>query len=323
MTPPGPLLLAALWRLVPPSARRPSRLALAGLVFLPGWAELATHAGHLDDVLALCLGVAALHAVARGNGVAAGLLVAAAADAKPWAVAFAPLVLALPGRRRWRGGIAVVAGVAAVWLPFVLYDPHTLGVTRFTIPTAASSGLRALGVTARVTPPWDRPVQIVLGCALGTAAVARGRWAAVVLLATSARILIDPEVFSYYTSGVLLGAVAADLILTRRRVPWLTAAGLAALHLARLAGHVLPVPLRVLGLLRVAYVPAVVLAVLARGGARVWRNGRFQPIYHRDSRSSAGPRGRSARSRALPGRPGPGPRPGPITGPPPREGGVR
>lgn len=79
----GPLLLGSLWRLVPPHARRPSRLLIAGLWFLPVGAELVTHAGHLDDVLALVFGIAAMRAVARGNPIAAGLLVAAVACWRP------------------------------------------------------------------------------------------------------------------------------------------------------------------------------------------------------------------------------------------------
>ncbi|MFL5859977.1 MAG: hypothetical protein ACJ780_04250 [Solirubrobacteraceae bacterium] len=258
----GPLVLGALWRLVPPSARRPWRLGLAGLVFLPGWAELVTHAGHLDDVLALGFGVAALHAVAHGRAVPTGLLVAAAADAKPWALAFAPLVLVLPARTWWRAAAAVIAGIAVAWLPFLLYDPGTWAVTRFAIPNAVSSGLRALGVTDPATPSWDRPAQLLLGCALGTAAVLRRRWPAIILLATAARILLDPEVFSYYISGVLLGAVAADLVVMRWRFPWLTSSGLVTLHLMRLAGHVVPIPLHVLGLVRAGYVVAASLVVL-------------------------------------------------------------
>jgi hypothetical protein len=275
----GPPLLSALWRLVPPPARRPSRLLAAGLVFIPVWAELVTHAGHLDDVLALVFGVAALHALVRRNPILTGLLVAAAADSKPWAAAFAPLLLALPPRSWWRAATACALGLAAAWLPFLLYDPHTLTAARFTIPNAASSGLRALGVMDPRTPGWDRPVQLILGCALGTAAVVRRRWPAVILLATGARIMLDPEVYSYYTAGVLLGAVAFDLIATRWRGPWLTVGGLVTLYVVRLAAHVLPISLHALGLLRVAYVVAIAVIVLLPfdGRGRSGRHRRRHP----------------------------------------------
>ncbi|WP_285619380.1 hypothetical protein [Actinoallomurus iriomotensis] len=264
----GPLVLYALWRLAPAGTRQPSRLLTTGLLFLPVWAELVTHAGHLDDVLALLFAVAALHAVRSGHPVAAGLLVAASADAKPWAAAFAPLVLAVARPDRWRAAAACAAGVAVAWLPFLLYDGHTLTAASFAIPTATSSGLRALGFTYPRTPSWDRPAQLALGCLLGTLAVIRGRWPAVIVLATAARILLDPEVYSYYTAGILLGAVAYDLVASDRRWPWLTTGGLLMLHVARLVAHVAPISLHVLGLLRVGYVLVVVAVTLLPGSRR-------------------------------------------------------
>jgi hypothetical protein len=261
----GPPLLAVLWRLVPVPARSPHRLLAAGLLFLPVWGILGTHAGHLDDVLALACGVAAMYALNSGNAIATGLLIAAAADCKPWALAFAPLLLALPRRDWWRAALAAAAALMAAWLPFLLYDPSTLNASRFTIPTAVSSGLHVLGFTDPQTPSWDRPAQLLLGCLLGTIAVVRGRWPAVILLATSARILLDPEVYGYYTSGVLLGAVAFELIVARYRVPWLTMTGVLALHGVRMLGNVVPIPLEVMGWLRVGYVALVVAVVLLPG----------------------------------------------------------
>lgn len=258
MTALGPLLLAALWRLVPEPYDEPGRLLAAGVIFLPVWTELSTHAGHLDDVLALTCGVLAMHA--RRHPVVAGLLVAAAADAKPWAVAFLPLLL---GAGRLRALAACAAGLAVAWLPFVIYDPHTLTAARFTIENAKSSSLRVLGFTGPRTPSWDRPAQALLGCALGAAAVLRGRWPAVILLATGARVLLDPEVYGYYTAGVLLGAVAYDLIASRSRWPWATIAGVVMLYLARFAFPGGLVTLQELGVLRAAYVIGVAVVVVA------------------------------------------------------------
>ena len=115
---------------------------------MPVWAELAVHYAHLDDALALALLMAAIHAVARSRPLAAALLLAASAGAKPWALAFVPLLLVLP-RVRWHRAAAVwLAVVVAAWLPFVLADPKTLHASGFAIPNVASSSLRALGVTA-------------------------------------------------------------------------------------------------------------------------------------------------------------------------------
>ena len=258
-------LLAAVWRLLPaPERRRSGRLLVAGLVFLPVWAELTTHFGHLDDVLALGLSVAAAHAVSRGHPVWAGVALAAAADAKPWAAAFLPLLLAFPRRDRLAALGAFAGGVAVAWLPFLIADPHTLIAARFTIPNDYSSALRAIGVSSAGTPWWDRPAQLALGVAAGCLAVRRGRWPAVILLAVAARIMLDPGVYAYYTSGALLGTVMVDLLVTRWRLPWTTAVTAALLYAARFTGDLYPFTLHDLGLLRAVFgigVPALVLCL--------------------------------------------------------------
>ena len=260
----GPLVLAGVWRLVPGAERpRRFRLLFSGLVFLPVWSELTTHFGHLDDLLALCFSVAAMHAVARRHPVWAGLAIAAAADAKPWAAAFVPLLLALP-RRQWLTALAAfTGGLAVAWLPFLLAEPKTLAVARFTIPNDPSSALRVLGVTAPQTPWWDRSAQLALGIAGGCLAVRRGRWQAVPLIAMSARILFDPGVYAYYTSGVLLGAIIVDLVLARWRLPWATIAGAALLYAARSTHALIPFNLHELGVLRLAFAVGAPVAVLA------------------------------------------------------------
>jgi hypothetical protein len=254
----GPLVLAGVWRLLPRDERpRRFRLLFAGLVFLPVWAELTTHFGHLDDLLALCLSVVAMHAVARRHPVWAGLAIAAAADCKPWAAAFV-----LP-RRQWLTALATFAGgLALVWLPFLAGDPKTLTVIRFTIPNDASSALRALGVMDPMTPWWDRSTQLALGVAGGCVAVWRGRWQAVPLIAMSARIMLDPGVYAYYTSGVLLGAVTVDLVLARWRLPWTTIAGAALLYAARSTHVLIPFSLHELGVLRLVFAVGAPVAVL-------------------------------------------------------------
>jgi hypothetical protein len=263
MTCTGPPLLGAIWRLVSAAARRsPHTLLWAGLIFLPVWTELGTHYGHLDDVLALIFGVGAMHAVVRHRPVCAALLLAAATDAKPWAAGFAVLLFAFP-RPAWRRSLPVFAGAVAVaWLPFLAADPHSLATARFTIVNSSASGLRALGVAAARTPSWDRPAQLALGGLIAAIAVWRGRWPSVILLVTGARILLDPSVYPYYTSGVLVGTVAWDLM-TRSRWPWATVTGATALYAAHVAGAVGVLSPHILGLLRVAFVIGTTLAVIA------------------------------------------------------------
>ena len=262
----GPLVLAAVWRLVPAAERqRRSRPLFAGLLFLPVWTELTTHFAHIDDLMALGFSVAALHAVARRHPVWAGLALAAAADSKPWAAAFVVLLLALP-RRQWLTALAAfTGGIAVVWLPFLLADPRTVAaVTRFTIPNDRSSALRALGVMDPRTPWWDRSAQLLLGLAGGAVAVRRGRWPAVLLVAVAARILLDPGVYAYYTAGALLGTIVVNLVVTRWRVPWATVTAALLLYAARFTHALIPFSLHQLGELRLVFaigVPVMVLGV--------------------------------------------------------------
>ena len=239
------------------------RLLLAGLVMLPVWCEVATHFGHLDDVLALLFGLAALIAVERRRPGAAGALLAAAAASKPWAVAFAPLLLAFARPLRTRAALVWLGGLAIAWLPFVLADSGTLRAARFRIPTSASSSLRILGVHATRTPSWDRPAQVLLGAAAAALVTRRGRWPAALLAVIATRLLLDPATKPYYTSGIAVAATVVDLWLTRRRVPIFTASAVLLLYAVRATG----LSPRELGLLRAAYCFGV-LGVLTLGCLR-------------------------------------------------------
>jgi hypothetical protein len=325
MTAAGPLLLNAIWKLLPARARSsPWPLLGAGLIFLPVWTELGTHYGHLDDVLALVFGVAAMHAVARRRPVLAALLLAAATDAKPWAAGFAAMLLALP-RPTWRRSLPVfIGGVVFAWLPFAAADPHTLAVTGFTIPNSGASALRALGVSAARTPSWDRPAQLALGALLAALAVRRGRWPATILLVTGARIVLDPSVYPYYTSGLLVGAVAYDLLAARHRWPWTTLAGAVTLYVAHCAGYLHILSPHALGVLRAIFTIGMALVVLAwprtdEPGERVrlvramrlgMRGPATGPVSGGESRAAPGypalpatPLGSAVHTPHLPGRP--------------------
>ena len=107
----GPLLVASLAPLVAPEARR-RRVFLAAIVLIPAWTVLAVRYGHLDDVLALVFAVVALRAVCAERPVLAGAALALAVAAKPWAIGFVPLLLALPRARLRVGAAWAAAGVA-------------------------------------------------------------------------------------------------------------------------------------------------------------------------------------------------------------------
>ncbi|MFR0357507.1 hypothetical protein [Streptomyces sediminimaris] len=226
------------------------RVLIAGLAFIPMWIEVSVRFGHLDDVLALFFTALAVGALTRASPAATGVFLALAMDSKPTALAFLPLLLALPKGQRLRAALWCAALVALAWLPFVLSDPQSLTAARFTIPNQPASALHWLGVDDPRTPSWDRPAQATMGLALGCAAVWRGRWPAVVLLGANARIVLDPSVYTYYTASVLLGTLLWDVIGQRRLVPWWSWIGLITLY-----GAVLVVPSDAArGLIRLGFV---------------------------------------------------------------------
>ncbi len=236
------------------TARRRVFLA-GGAVFMIAWVELAVAFGHLDDALALLLAVLALAAAVRGRPLLTGLAVGLATDAKPWALVFLPVLLLAGGPASWpspgRAGRPVRqnlhawavaaagagAAICAGWLPFFLADPGSTHAMHYAIRNLSDSGLRALGVTTRRTPTWDRSAQVAAGCMLGVLAIWRRRWPAVILLGVGARIALDPATHGYYTAGVLAGALIWDLLASRRPLPAWTVVAYCALSLVPLVTH--------------------------------------------------------------------------------------
>ncbi|MEU5050084.1 hypothetical protein [Streptomyces sp. NPDC021096] len=234
------------------------RVLVAGLAFIPMWIEVAVRFAHLDDVLALFFTALAVYYLTRCNAAATGICMALALDSKPTALAFLPLLLALPKERWLRAGLWCVGLVAVAWLPFFVVDPQSFAAAKFTIPNSPASALRWLGGNTPVTPDWARPAQAALGLALGTIAVWRGRWAAVVLLGANARIVLDPSVYTYYTASVLLGTLLWDVCGQRRLVPWWSWIALIVLY-----GSVFMVPDEsVKGLIRLGFVAVSTAYVL-------------------------------------------------------------
>ena len=252
-------------------------MLIGGASFLLSWELLAVHFGHLDDVLALALLTGAALATAHRRPVLTGVLLGLATDAKPWALACAALVIALPRRTWWRAGAAAVIVIGLAWLPFILADQNTLhAAASFAIPNTPASALRALGVDTPGTPSWDRLVQLAAGCLLGAVAVLLGRWQAVVALGIGARIALDPSVYTYYTAGLALGLLCWDLIGYRKPLPVTSLLCFAGLTLAPVVVH----DARALGELRLWTVVLVVVIIL---------------VVPRDSpRSALGRRGSSA-----------------------------
>lgn len=209
------------------SVRLDRTMLIGGGAFMIGWTDLSVAIGHLDDALALTLVTLAVWALTVNLPAVAGLCLGLSVDSKPWALVFLALILTVPTFMRGHVALWTGATVLVAWLPFVIADIHTItAATAFTIPNEPSSALRALGVSDPGTPSWDRSAQIGLGCLLGGIAVWRRRWPAIILLGVGARIGLDPGVYAYYTSGVLLGALLWDTLGLRKPLPlWTLIAG--------------------------------------------------------------------------------------------------
>ena len=239
----------------------PLLLLTSGMLMLPIWCQVATHFTHLDDALALAFCVAAIAAVAAGRPHLTALALAASIDSKPWALGFAVLIMVLPRNQRLRAAGLTATGIAIAWVPFVVADPRTLQLGRFTIDNADTSALRALAAHSANTPTWDRPAQLVLGLVVAAVCIHRGRWPAVPLAVIASRLLLDPETYPYYSSGLLIATVVTDLLRPQRRLPLWTA-GAAAWFLLDRYGSLALSPTD-LGMLRAAYCLAVLVALVA------------------------------------------------------------
>jgi hypothetical protein len=226
-----------------------------GLLLVVVWGDIAVRTAHLDDALALTATMAGIVAAWRGRPWLAALAFGVAGAAKPWAIAFAPIVLAIPVPHRWRL-LAVSAGVVVLsWAPFVLAEPHTLDTAEHAIVNEATSALRVLGVDEPETPDWVRPAQLLGGLAVTWLLVARGRWLSVVMAGVAVRLLLDPAANRYYTAGLVLGLLLHELVHHPRRLPWMAFAAAALLEIPQAEGF----PPTLAGWLRLLVVAVVLV----------------------------------------------------------------
>jgi hypothetical protein len=255
----------------PPSdAPRIRRLSLlAGVLLIPAWDLVAVRTVHIDDAIALTATVAALALARRDRPWWSAALVGLAIGAKPWAVAFLPILLLL---RRHRTAAIILAGVlgSIVWVPFLVAAPGTVEALRdYRLAVAPRSALHLLGFDTVAAPVWLRPVQFVATLAAATAAVVRGRWPGVIFVAMATRILLDPAVHSYHLTGLVVGAVAWDLIWCDRRWPMWTIC-----PVVLLATRLTAIPYGIAGAVRLALSLVILVAVLAGPDRRINRSSR-------------------------------------------------
>jgi hypothetical protein len=225
-----------------PAARTRPAILIAGLLFLPLWRNLAMFYMHLDDVLVLTALLAAVLFVVKQRWWAVALLLGTAVATKPWALVVVPILFALPRRDVARTGLLAFGTALLWWVPFLLADPSAPGaLARVHMPVEPASTFHLLGPLGRGhlyacmpgsmcvpnAPGWMRPVQLILGFALATLAVRRGRWLAAPLVGLAARVLLDSQTWAYYGVGPVLAALMWDVARGRRIPRWalLVAAG--------------------------------------------------------------------------------------------------
>ena len=122
---------------------------------------------------------------------------------------FLPLVFALPGWDRLRGG-GGRGRLAIAWVPFVVAGPGMLS-QRGLVQIVANDSL--FGVLDYVCLEGSgmgaRGFKITLGLVLvAVGATWRGRWPAAILVAIAFRVLLDPATLADHTAAVVLGAFA-------------------------------------------------------------------------------------------------------------------
>jgi hypothetical protein len=254
----------------PADLPRIRRLSLvAGVLLIPAWDLVAVRTVHIDDAIALSASVGALAMARRDRPWWSAGLLGLAIGAKPWAVAFLPILLLL---RRHRTRAIILAGVlgSVVWVPFLVAAPGTVEALRdFRLAVAPRSALHLLGLDTVAAPVWLRPVQFVASLAVAIAAVARGRWQGVIFVAMATRILLDPAVHSYHLTGLVVGAVAWDLTWCRRRWPVWTVC-----PVVLLTTRLTAIPHGVAGAIRLGLSLIIIVAVLAGPARRMDRSPR-------------------------------------------------
>jgi hypothetical protein len=200
------------------------------------------------------------------HNVLGAVALALAADCKPWAVAFLPLLMIVQSSERRRVVVVWLATLAVAWLPF-LTDPRTLSAGTYRIANALDSSLRVLGEHSASTPMWVRPAQLLVGAALGFIVIRRGRWSAVLAVAVAVRLLLDPGTWAYYNAGLFAGTAMCDFALLAVPVSWFTMSAAVFFYLPSVVLRSSP---HLLGLTRTGYL-VVLLAVIILVPKRVLR----------------------------------------------------
>lgn len=196
---------------------------IGGAIAMFWWAKLGGY-GHLDDAIVLTAAVYAISTprLRRLDVSAVGL--GLAIGAKPWAVIFLPLLWRKCATRRDAlKSSAIAAGVAgSVWLPFLIVQPDTIKSMRATVHVAADSVIALFGGNDANLPSWLRVAQLLGAVGVAALAMKRQHPGGVIVAAVACRIVTDPGTWSYYSAGIVIGALAWDICESRSIVPTMT-----------------------------------------------------------------------------------------------------
>ena len=122
---------------------------VAGMVLVPVWDLVAVRTVHIDDAIALAASVGALAMARRDRPWWSAALIGLAVGAKPWAVAFLPILLLLRHHRTKAIVLAIVIGTI-VWIPFLVAAPGTVEALRdFRLAVATRSALHLARLRCR------------------------------------------------------------------------------------------------------------------------------------------------------------------------------
>jgi hypothetical protein len=132
-------------------------------------------------------------------------------------------MLVFRGRNRYLAFLATAVPIALMWLPFVIADHRTLSsLGSFGLPVAPSTPLAVLGIHSIGDAGTWRLVQFAVELVAAVVVVQLGAWEATAVVVVTVRLLLDPLNFSYYSAGLLLCAIAFDLLMWHRPMPILT-----------------------------------------------------------------------------------------------------
>jgi hypothetical protein len=204
---------------------------LTGGIILASWWSLLGGFGHLDDALVLLGAVFALGSYLDGRPMAAALAIGLGIAIKPWAVIFLPLTaprLTEPDRigavgnsslrdrvigsaLALRGPFTASAVACVFWLPFLVAYPATLRTLRPTVLIAPDSVLAVLRLGDIADHQGFRIAQLATALLAGLVAIRRGQPEWAILAPIAVRVASDPGAWTYYTAGVVVGALAWDL----------------------------------------------------------------------------------------------------------------